>query len=134
MLNKQLQGFYPLTQAGELDLGNPALYRVEKMQWGKISKKVDKTTIVFNSRLRLGGIPPEALDYIVNGKSALEWVMERYQVTVDHKESGIRNDPNEWATEAGDPAYVLNLVKRVVRVSVETVEIVKTLSHLAEIT
>ena len=133
-LNYETVEPYPLTQAGELDLGDPALYRVEKMQWGKIAKEVDKTTIIFNSRLRLGGIPAEVLDYVVNGKSALEWVMERYQVTVDHKESGIRNDPNDWATEVGDPAYVLNLVKRVVRVSLETVKIVKSLPHLSEIT
>lgn len=133
-LNYETVEPYPLTQAGELDLGDPAFYRVEKMQWGKIAKEVDKTSIVFNSRLRLGGIPAEALDYVVNGKSALEWVMERYQVTVDHKESGIRNDPNDWATEVGDPAYVLNLVKRVVRVSLETVKIVKTLPPLEEIT
>lgn len=83
----------------------------------------------------MGAYPPaEALDCVVNGKSALEWVMERYQITVDHKEGGVRNDPNDWATEVGDPAYVLNLVKRVVRVSLETVKIVKTLLPLEEVT
>lgn len=56
-LNYETVEPYPLTRAGELDLGDPVLYKVEKMQWGKIAKEVDRTTIVFNSRLRLGGIP-----------------------------------------------------------------------------
>ncbi|MBL9032117.1 MAG: hypothetical protein JNM80_10480 [Phycisphaerae bacterium] len=62
---------------------------------------------------------------------ALEWVLERYQVTVD-KDSGIRNDPNDWAKEHKQPRYIIDLVKRVVRVSVETVMIVKTLPALNE--
>ena len=122
---------YPVTQAGELDLGDPALYQVQKMQWGKAGKEVDKTTIIFNGRIRLTGIPLEAYDYIVNGKSAIEWVMERYQMTVD-KDSGIRNNPNDWGREANDPAYILNLLKRVIRVSLETVSIVKALPPLNE--
>ena len=117
---------YPLAQTGELDLGDPALYQVQKMQFGKNGKAVDKTTIILNSRLHLKGIPLEAYDYIVNGKSALEWVMERYQITVD-KDSGIRNDPNAWSN---DPRYIVNLVKRIVRVSVETVRLVGFLPAL----
>ncbi|MHB8744827.1 MAG: type ISP restriction/modification enzyme, partial [Sulfuricaulis sp.] len=126
---------WPLQQMGELDLGDPALYRVQKMAWarkrvdGKLTE--DKTTLVYNSRITLGGIPPEALEYIVNGKPALEWIIERYQVTTD-KDSGIVNDPNDWAAEHDDPAYILNLVKRIVRVSVETVKIVKALPALEE--
>ncbi len=123
---------FTLQQAGELDLGDPAYYQVQKMQFAKKGKEVDKTTINVNSRLRLSGIPMEAYDYIVNGKSAIEWVMERYQITVD-KDSGIRNDPNAWATESGQPDYIVNLVKRVVRVSVETVKLVKALPALNEI-
>lgn len=61
--------------------------------------------------------------HVVNGKSAIEWIMERYQVTV-HKESGIRNDPNGWAEEAGKPKYILDLLLSVIHVSVQTVEIV----------
>ena len=128
---------WPLQQMGELDLGDPALYRVQKMAWAR--KRVDgkltddKTTLVYNSRITLGGIPPEALDYIVNGRPAIEWIIERYQVTTD-KDSGIVNDPNDWAAEHDDPAYVLNLVKRIVRVSVETVRIVKSLPALQELT
>jgi predicted helicase len=127
---------YPLQHAGQLDLGDAALYRVQKMAWAKrrVDGKLieDKTTLIYNSRLTLTGIPPEALEYIVNGKPALEWIMERYQVTTD-KDSGIVNDPNDWAAEHDDPAYIFNLVKRIVRVSVETVRIVKSLPALNEI-
>lgn len=123
---------YPLQQSSEhLDLGDKELYQVRKMTFGKTNGKEDKSTIIYNSKIRLGGIPPEAYEYIVNGKPALEWVMERYQVTTD-KDSGIKNDPNDWAVEHDDPQYILNLVKRIVRVSVETVKIVKGLSALDE--
>jgi predicted helicase len=122
---------FALQQTGELDLGDRAYYQVQKMQFAKKSKEVDKTVITLNSRLYLSGIPLEAYDYIVNGKSAIEWVMERYQVTVD-KDNSIRNDPNAWATESGQPDYIVNLVKRVVRVSVETVKLVKELPALNE--
>ena len=65
-------------------------------------------------------------NYIVNGKSAIEWIMERYQITT-HKESGIKNDPNDWAKEQGNPRYILDLLLSVINVSVQTVEIVEEL-------
>lgn len=109
------------------DLNDLAYYRVEKMRYASAGGRTkDFTTIVFNSRITLKDIPEQAQEYIVNGKSALDWVMERYAVTVD-KDSGIKNDPNDWCKEHDDPAYILNLVKRVIRVSVETVEIVQAL-------
>jgi predicted helicase len=101
------------------------------MTFGRKNKAVDKTTIVYNSHLTLTGIPIEAYDYIVNGKPALEWIMERYKVTTD-KDSGIRNDPNDWTKEHDDPAYIVNLIKRVTRVSLETMKIVATLPALNE--
>ncbi len=64
----------------------------------------------------------------MNGKSAIEWLMERYKVSV-HKDSGIRNDPNDWSD---DPRYIVDLLKRVARVSVETARIVCTLPPLEE--
>lgn len=131
-LNYETVEPYPLQQSSEhLDLGDKELYQVRKMTFGKTNGKEDKATIIYNSKIRLGGIPPDAYEYIVNGKPALEWVMERYQVTTD-KESGIKNDPNDWAAEHDDPQYILNLVKRIVRVSVETVRIVKGLPALNE--
>lgn len=94
-------------------------------------EKWDRTTIHYNSRITLSGIPAEAYDYVVNGKPAIEWIMERYQVTVD-KDSGIKNDPNDWAREHDQPRYILDLVKRVVRVSIETLKIVDALPALNE--
>ncbi len=117
---------YPLKEyQSELYLDD-ADYRVEKMRFGKRNK--DKTTIIYNSKITLSEIPLEAYDYIVNGKSALEWIIERYQVKKD-KASGIVNDPNDWSE---DPRYIVNLVKRIVRVSVETVKIVNSLPTLNE--
>ena len=102
-------------------------YRVEKMRFGKGSDgKPDKTTIVYNSHLTLTGIPLEAYEYIVNGKSAIEWILDRYQITIN-KDSGIKNDPNEWSN---NPHYILDLLKRIVRVSLKTVRIVKALPSL----
>ncbi|MBO9494314.1 DEAD/DEAH box helicase [Thalassotalea sp. G20_0] len=105
-------------------------YRVSKMVFGKKGKDKDKSVIVYNSKVILEGIPLEAYEYVVNGKPAIEWVMERYQVTVD-KNSHIQNDPNQWSE---DPRYIVDLVKRIVRVSVETVRIVKALPPLNETT
>lgn len=79
----------------------------------------------------LSGIPLEAYDYVVNGKSALEWIMERYTVTLD-KDSGIKNDPNDWAREHNQPRYILDLAKRIVRVSIKTMKIVNALPALNE--
>lgn len=104
-------------------------FKVSKMTFGKVKKEVDRTTIHVNSRVQLTGIPLEVYEYVVNGKSALEWVMERYQVTID-KDSGITNDPNEWSA---DPRYVVDLIRRVVKLSLESVRIVKSLPPLIEV-
>ncbi len=103
-------------------------WRVVKMRY---PSKADKTAILYNAHLTLKGIPPEALEYVVNGKPAIEVLMDQYQVTTD-KDSGIVNDPNRWAEEHGQPRYIVDLIKRVVRVSVETVKIVKGLPALGE--
>ncbi|AFW96512.1 type II restriction enzyme and methyltransferase subtype G [Anabaena sp. 90] len=104
-------------------------YQVEKMVFGKNKNGLDKTIIIYNSKLTLSQIPLEAYEYIVNGKSALEWIMERYKVTKD-KDSGIINDPNHWSE---NPRYIVELVKRIVKVSLETVKIVNSLPALNEI-
>ncbi|MBD2146782.1 type ISP restriction/modification enzyme [Sphaerospermopsis sp. FACHB-1194] len=103
-------------------------YRVEKMVFGRNKNGIDKTTIIYNSKITLSQIPLETYEYIVCDKSALEWVMERYKITKD-KDSGIVNDPNHWSE---DPRYIVDLVKRIVRVSLETVRIVKSLPALNE--
>ena len=101
-------------------------YKVRKMKWGGSARKPDKSKIEVNDHLTLSGIPDEAHEYIVNGKSALEWILDRYQITKD-KESGIVNDPNEWSD---NPRYIVDLIGKVTRVSVETVRIVKSLPSL----
>jgi predicted helicase len=98
-------------------------FRVEKMRF---PSKEDKSKILFNSQIVLENIPAVAYEYQVNGKSAIEWVMERYAITT-HKDSGIKNDPNDWADEVGNPRYILDLLLSVIRLSVETVEIVRGL-------
>jgi predicted helicase len=101
-------------------------FRVEKMRF---PQKGQKDTILYNSKITIKNIPEKAYEYVVNGKSAIEWVMERYQVTV-HKESGIKNDPNDWAEDMDNPRYILDLLLSVINVSVKTVEIVNGLPEL----
>lgn len=119
---------YPLSEDYSRLVMEAADWRVHKMVFGKRGGEKDKSVIVFNPHVTLRGIPLEAYDYVVSGKSALEWVMERYAVTI-HKESGIRNDPNDWSD---DPRYIVDLVKRITRVSLETVRIVASLPPLNE--
>ncbi len=95
----------------------PLSYHVEKMRLAK-----DKTAIKVNDSLTLGGIPPKVFEYRLGNRSALEWVVDQYRVSEDMR-SGIRSDPNR----ADDPEYIVRLVRQVVRVSVETVEIVNAL-------
>lgn len=105
-------------------------YEVDKMRFGKLdSKTADKSVIFYNNHITISGIPLEAYDYVVNGKSALEWVMERYQITTDSK-SGIVNNPNDWSREHGDEKYIFNLVLRIITVSIETMKIVNSLPKL----
>ena len=102
-------------------------FYVEKM---KFAKKGEKGTVVYNKRITIKEIPIEAYDYVVNGKPALEWVMERQGVST-HKDSGIINDANDWAIETmNNPAYPLELFLRVITVSLETMKIVKSLPKL----
>ncbi|MBC3538367.1 DEAD/DEAH box helicase [Rufibacter sediminis] len=101
-------------------------YKVEKMRF---PKKGQKDCILYNSKITLENIPAKAYDYTVNGKSAIDWVMERYQVTT-HKDSGIKNDPNDWADEVGNPRYILDLLLSVINVSVQTADIVEELPQL----
>ena len=101
-------------------------FTVEKMRF---PKKGQKETIIYNSAITIQNIPAKAYDYTVNGKSAIEWIMERYQLTT-HKESTITNNPNDWAKEVGNPRYILDLLLSVINVSVQTVEIVEELPEL----
>ncbi len=108
--------------------------RTEKIRFGKCKKDddhpkgEDKTVLYVSENLVLKNIPERAYDYVVNGKSAIGWLIDRYQVRTD-KASGIVNDPNDYSE---DPRYIVDLVKRVVTVSMETLEIVGNLPPLNE--
>ena len=109
-------------------IGDPKeFYRVEKM---KFAKKGDRSSVIYNKNITIENIPLEAYEYVVNGKPALEWVMERQCVKTD-KASGIVNDANDYANETmNNPAYPLELFQRVITVSLETMKIVKSLPKL----
>ena len=96
----------------------PLSYRVEdKMRLNK-----DKTALAVNPSLTLAGIPPATFEYRLGNRSALEWVVDQYRVTEDER-SGIKSDPNR----EDDPEYIVRLVGQVVRVSIETVRVVRSL-------
>ena len=109
-------------------------YRVDKLKYGKVKGKTgnagkDKTVIVYNDQLTIRNIPIEAQEYVVNKKSALDWIVDRCCVSVD-TDSRIINDYNDYADEMGDERYILNLILRVITVSLETVKIIKSLPPL----
>ncbi|MFJ8561926.1 MULTISPECIES: DEAD/DEAH box helicase [Streptomyces] len=102
------------------------LYRVVKMKIPKTKGQPDRSTIVYNNRVTLTNIPEEAYRYQLGARSAIEWIIDRYQVKID-KASEITNDPNDWSD---DPRYIIDLLKRIVTVSLETMKIVDTLPSL----
>jgi predicted helicase len=126
-LNYETVDPYPLVEhCTQLALEPAKLFRVEQMRFPRGQKIGDRPeSIQYNNWVTLSGIPPQAYDYVVNGKPALAWVMERYAITKD-KASGLENNANQWSD---DPRYIVELVKRIVRVSVDTVAIVATLPH-----
>jgi predicted helicase len=101
-------------------------FKVDKIRF---VNKDDKTIIQYNSSVKITNIPLEAYEYVVNGRSAIDWIMERYQVTT-HKESQIKNDPNDWSKEHDNPRYILDLLLSIITVSLETMKIVKGLPKL----
>lgn len=117
------------------DPAAPDAYRVTKMKHPKVTdpstgaKVADRTRIIYNDRITIEEIPEPAYGYELGSRSAIAWVMESWRVKTD-KASSITNDPNDWATERGDPTYVLDLVGRVVTVSMKTLAIVESLPSL----
>ncbi|MGD9997239.1 MAG: type ISP restriction/modification enzyme [Ilumatobacteraceae bacterium] len=131
---------YPLGGHDVEGPGGDAAYeffRVEKMRFGKptaaqraADENKDRSTIIYNDRITLTGIPEGAYRYMLGSRSAVEWIIDRYQVKTD-KDSGIVNDPNDWSREVGDPRYIIDLLARIVTVSLETMKIVDSLPPLA---
>ena len=99
-------------------------WRVEKMSLSK-----DKTQLRYNSFLTLSGIPPQVYEYRFGNRSALEWVIDQYQISTD-KRSGIKNDPNRLHGDDADPEYIVRLIGQVISVSLETVRLVNQLAAL----
>ncbi len=115
---------------GMMDADTPEkLYRVTQMRFGKRGKDKDKSVIEYNQFITLRNIPLRAYDYVVNGKSAIEWIMERYCDKVDSK-SGIRNDANQWGLEHGNPKYPLELLQSIITLSLKTLDIIDNLPKM----
>ena len=115
-----------------------AFYAVgdKKMRFGKPTDaqkaeglKKDRTVIHYNDRITLSGIPEDAYRYMLGSRSAIEWIIDRYHVKTD-KASGIVNDPNDWSRGVSDPRYIIDLLARIVTVSLETMAIVDSLPTL----
>lgn len=103
-------------------------YKVSKMHFskkrntdGKLEK--DRSTIIYNDSITISGIPEKTYNYIINGKSAIEWIMDQYRVKIDNS-SGIKDDPNDYSD---DPKYIFNLLLRIINVSVQTVDLINQL-------
>ncbi|QRP99018.1 DEAD/DEAH box helicase [Corynebacterium sp. FDAARGOS 1242] len=120
---------WPLDIQVKGDESDRETWRVLKMKWAKrknpeTGKNVnDVTKLIYNKRVTISGIPEEADEYMLGSRSAVAWLIDRYQVKKD-KASGIVNDPNDWADEVGNPRYIVDLIGKVVRVAMETVRIV----------
>lgn len=116
---------------GMMDADTPEKqYRVTQMRFGKRGKDKDKSVIEYNQYITLRNIPLRAYDYVVNGKSAIEWIMERYCDKVDTK-SGIRNDANQWGIEHGNPKYPFELLQSIITLSLKTLDIVDNLPKVS---
>ena len=117
----------PATDGVVIEGAERGNFHVQKL---KFPSKDDRSTLIYNEDIRITGIPARAYEYVVNGKSPVEWIMDRYRVTVD-KASGIENDPNKWGEEHGNPRYILDLIMSVITVSLKTLDIVEALPEVS---
>jgi predicted helicase len=121
---------YPVKLVTTKTLSKPEHYYVKQMKYAKNGKEKDLSIVFYNEFITITDIPIEAYEYVVNGKPALDWIIERYCVKTD-KDSGIVNDSNLWGLETENNAkYPLELFQRVITVSLETMKIVKGLPEL----
>lgn len=111
---------------GEEGERSAKFYEIDKL---RPVGKGNFTELKYNGHISIKNIPPEAHEYIVNGRSPLGWIIDQYEVSID-KDSGIKNDPNDWCREHGNPRYILELILRVIEVSVRTVKIVAGLPRV----
>lgn len=122
---------YPLTES--IRLGAPDAqferFTAQRMKYAGKAGAWDKTRITYNAFIDIDGIPDDAQRYMLGSRSALDWIIERYQVKTD-KPSGIVNDPNDWSREHEQPRYIIDLIGRITRVSLDTMKIVDNLPDL----
>ena len=104
-------------------------YAVTKMKYAGKAGAWDRSRIIYNTQITLEGIPEDAHRYMLGSRSAVDWILERYQIKTD-KASGIVNDPNDWSREHKQPRYIIDLIGRIVTLSLETNRIVDCLPDL----
>jgi predicted helicase len=124
-LNYEAAKLYPLDVAFSIgaEPEDRETWRVDKMRW---RSKADRDAIIYNGKISVSGIPHVAHEYMLGSRSALDWIIDRYQVKTDPA-SGIVNDPNDWCDEHDDPTYIVDLIKKITTVSVETMKLVAQL-------
>lgn len=118
----------PIYNGVEITTVENTSYKVTKMKFAKKrdgnGKLVnDLSTIIFNNDITICNIPEKAYEYVVNGRSAIEWIIDQYQIKTDSK-SGITDDPNDYSD---DEKYIFNLLLRIINVSLQTVDLVNSL-------
>ena len=112
----------------DIQLSDQISYKVTKMKFAKKrdenGKSInDRSAIIYNNNITISDIPEKAYQYVVNGRSAIEWIMDQYQVKTD-KKSGITDDPNDYSN---DEKYIFNLLLRIINVSIQTVDLINSL-------
>lgn len=118
----------PVYKGVDIQLSEQTSYKVTKMKFAKKrdenGKSVnDRSTIIYNSDITISNIPEKAYQYVVNGRSAIEWIIDQYQVKTD-KKSGITDDPNDYSN---DEKYIFNLLLRIINVSIQTLDLINSL-------
>lgn len=104
-------------------------FHMARMKFAGKQGEWDKSRIIYNSGIQISDVPLRAYDYIVNARSAIEWIMESCRFKTD-KDSGIVNDPDNWATEQDKPLFILDLLLSVINLSLKTLEIVEKVPKL----
>ena len=118
----------PVYDGVEIEMSALPSYKVTKMKFAKKRDENGKlvndlSTIIYNQDLTISNIPEKAYSYMVNGRSAIEWIMDQFQVKTD-KKSGITDDPNDYSS---DEKYIFNLLLRIINISMQTVDLVNSL-------
>src|SRR5699024_3339691 len=114
----------PTYQNVTIKTKNNASYKVTKM---KHPKRGVLDTIIYNDDVTIEDIPEQAYEYVVNGKPAIEWLIDQYRIKVD-KDTGIMDDPNDYSQ---DEKYIFNLLLRIINVSIKTIDLVNALPSMS---